>query len=57
MKHLDLSFCGTVGGTVMSVLPILNSQEIMRTIALAVIGAVVSYIVSFIIKAYLNKKE
>lgn len=57
MKHLDLSFCGTVGGTVVSVLPILNSQEIMRTIALAVIGAVVSFIVSFLIKAYLNKKE
>ncbi|MDR6301822.1 hypothetical protein [Mesonia maritima] len=48
---------GTTGGTICSVLPMLNSEEIMRTIALAAIGALVSFVVTFLIKAYFKQDK
>ncbi len=57
MKPFSLTLGGTAGGTLLSVIPVLDSQEVMRTIALAAIGAMVSFIVSFLIKAYLDKEE
>lgn len=48
---------GTAGGTLCSVLPILTSEDLMKTIILASIGAVVSFVVTFLIKMYLTKGE
>jgi len=47
---------GTVGGTFLSVLPNLHSEDLFKTVVLASIGAVVSFIVSMVLK-YLIKKH
>lgn len=41
---------GTLGGTVLSVLPHLTSADVYRTVVLAIVGAFVSFIVSVILK-------
>lgn len=41
---------GTCGGTVLSVLPLLESEDLIRTGILAFVGAVVSFSVSFSLK-------
>ena len=46
--------CGTIGGTLTSILPTLFQDEILRTVFLAGIGACVSFIVSLILKTLLK---
>lgn len=46
---------GTFGGTFLSILPNISSTDILRTILLAALGAVVSCLVSLFIR-YLFKK-
>jgi len=41
---------GTVGGTLLSILPTISSGDIIRTVVLATIGAVVSYLASVMLK-------
>ncbi|NDP27276.1 MAG: hypothetical protein GZ087_07620 [Flavobacterium sp.] len=47
---------GTTGGTFLSVLPNLHSEDVYKTVVLAAIGAVVSFTISMILK-YLIKKH
>jgi hypothetical protein len=47
---------GTAGGTFVSVLPNLHSEDILKTIILAALGAIVSFIISLLLK-YLIKKH
>jgi hypothetical protein len=47
---------GTVGGTFLSVLPNLHSEDVLKTIILAALGAIVSFIISMLLK-YLIKKH
>jgi len=47
---------GTAGGTFLSVWPSLHSEDVLKTVVLASIGAVVSFIVSLALK-YLIKKH
>jgi hypothetical protein len=47
---------GTAGGTFVSVLPNLHSEDILKTIILAALGAIVSFIISMLLK-YLIKKH
>jgi len=47
---------GTCGGTFLSVLPNLSSADIFRTIVLAIVGAIVSFSISLLLK-YLSKKH
>ncbi|WP_162984984.1 hypothetical protein [Mesonia aquimarina] len=56
MKN-NLFISGTAGGTLCSILPVLSSEDILKTIILAAIGAVVSCMVSFLIKTYWKKDE
>lgn len=42
---------GTATGTVLSILPNLHSEDVARTIILAVLGAVVSFMATLILKA------
>ena len=46
---------GTFGGTILSIVPNLKSDDLIRTIFLAIIGAVVSFSISVLLK-YLHKK-
>lgn len=41
---------GTCGGTVLATLPVIGSEDLIRTGILALIGAVVSFSVSFSLK-------
>jgi|266.fasta.fasta_contig_31_2683348_length_397_multi_3_in_0_out_0_1 hypothetical protein len=48
---------GTVSGTLLSIVPNLLSEDIVRTIILAALGAVVSFGVSFFLKWLTNQKN
>jgi hypothetical protein len=47
---------GTAGGTFLSILPNLASEDIVKTVVLASVGAIVSYMISLLLKR-LNKKH
>jgi len=47
---------GTAGGTFLSVLPNLHSEDVLKTILLAALGAIVSFVISMLLK-YLIKKH
>lgn len=46
---------GTVSGTVLTVVVNINSEDILKTVVLAMIGAVVSFFVSFSLKWIVNR--
>ena len=47
---------GTAGGTFLSIVPNIQSEDIARTVILATVGAVVSFTISLLLKS-LNKKH
>ena len=47
---------GTAGGTFLSIVPNLSSDDIAKTVILATVGAVVSFTISLLLKN-LNKKH
>ncbi|MCZ8090948.1 MAG: hypothetical protein O9282_10215 [Flavobacterium sp.] len=47
---------GTAGGTFLSIVPNLNSEDLIKTVVLATVGAVVSFSISVLLK-YLCKKH
>lgn len=47
---------GTVGGTFLSIVPNLNSDDIGRTAVLAVVGAVVSFVISLLLRRLFKKR-
>ena len=48
---------GTASGTLLSVSPVIFTQDIVKTIILAVIGATVSFIVSILLKKFTKHKK
>ncbi|WP_333693665.1 hypothetical protein [Flavobacterium sp.] len=46
---------GTAGGTFLSVVPNLNSDDLIKTVVLAIVGAVVSFSISVLLK-FITKK-
>jgi len=51
------TFAGTVGGTFLSVLPNIDSTDVLKTVILAGLGAVVSFTVSLVLKRILKKHK
>ena len=47
---------GTAGGTFLSIVPNIESEDIVKTIILATVGAVVSFTISLLLKS-INKKH
>jgi len=47
---------GTAGGTFLSVLPNIHSEDIVKTAILATVGAIVSFTISLLLKS-LQKKH
>jgi len=41
---------GTVGGTILSIVPHLENTDVIRTLILATVGAVVSFLVTQVLK-------
>jgi len=48
---------GTAGGTFLSVLPNLQSADVLKTVVLAAIGAVVSFTISLVLKSIIKKHK
>lgn len=48
---------GTASGTLLSIAPNIFSEDILKTIILAVIGAVVSFTVSLLLKGLTKSKK
>jgi mannitol-specific phosphotransferase system IIBC component len=50
------TLAGTAGGTLLSIVPNLSSDDIAKTVILATVGAVVSFAISLLLKS-INKKH
>lgn len=48
---------GTASGTLLSIAPNIFSEDILKTVILAVIGAVVSFTVSLLLKGLMKIKK
>ena len=57
MQSSNSPLVGTASGTFLSVLPNLNSEDFIRTVILAIIGAVVSYGISLLLKKLFRKEK
>ena len=57
MEHSNSTVMGTAGGTFLSVLPNLHSEDVIRTIILATLGAVVSFTMSLVLKLLIKKHK
>lgn len=55
MQSSNPTLIGTAGGTFLSVLPNLNSEDVLRTVLLAAIGAIVSFVLSMVLKFIVKK--
>lgn len=53
----DATAVGTIGGTFLSILPNLHSEDVLKTIILATIGAIVSFILSLVLKNLIKKHK
>jgi hypothetical protein len=48
---------GTASGTLLSIFPSITSQDIEKTIILAVVGAVISFLASLLLKKFTKTKN
>ena len=48
---------GTAGGTLLSILPVIHSQDVIKTMVLAAIGAIISFSVSMVLKCIIRKRQ
>jgi hypothetical protein len=46
---------GTAGGTFLSVVPNLHSEDVLKTVLLAAVGAIVSFGISMVLKFAIKK--
>ena len=56
MTTNDSTIVGTIGGTFLSIVPNIHSEDIARTAILATVGALVSFMISLLLKS-LHKKH
>lgn len=57
MQSSNPTLIGTAGGTFLSVLPNLHSEDILKTVLLAAIGAMVSFVLSLMLKCIVKKHK
>jgi len=57
MDHSNSTVVGTAGGTFLSVLPNLHSEDVLKTIILASVGAIVSFTISLVLKFLIKKHK
>ncbi|AIG31046.1 hypothetical protein IA01_11525 [Flavobacterium psychrophilum] len=53
----DSTVVGTAGGTFLSILPNLHSEDVLKTIILATLGAIVSFLISLLLKFFIKKHK
>ena len=57
METSNPTYVGTAGGTFLSILPNLHSEDILKTVLLATIGAIVSFGISMVLKLFMKKQN
>jgi hypothetical protein len=57
MQSSNSTLFGTAGGTFLSVLPNLHSEDVLKTVVLAAIGAIVSFVLSMTLKFFVKKHK
>ncbi|MFV8351762.1 hypothetical protein ACNQHI_02230 [Flavobacterium sp. XS2P14] len=57
MQSSNPTLIGTAGGTFLSVLPSLHSEDVFKTVLLATIGAIVSFTISMALKFFIKKHK
>jgi hypothetical protein len=57
MQSSNPTLIGTAGGTFLSVVPNLHSEDILKTVLLASIGAIVSFTISMALKFFIKKHK
>ena len=56
--NIDISTkINTAGGIFLSIVPNLHSEDILKTVVLAAIGAIVSFIISMLLKCIIKKRK
>lgn len=55
MTASNPTLIGTAGGTFLSVVPNLNSEDVLKTVLLAAVGAIVSFGISMVLKFVIKK--
>jgi hypothetical protein len=48
---------GTVGGTFLSIVPNILSEDVVKTVVLATVGAIVSFTISLLLKCLTKKHK
>jgi hypothetical protein len=57
MTTSNPTLIGTAGGTFLSVVPNLHSEDVLKTVLLASIGAIVSFVLSMALKFFIKKHK
>jgi hypothetical protein len=57
MTTNDSTIVGTIGGTFLSIVPNIHSEDIARTAILATVGAIVSFMISLLLKSLQKKRK
>lgn len=57
MQGSDTTLMGTAGGTFLSIVPNLHSSDVVKTVILASVGAIVSFIISLLLKIIIKKHK
>ncbi|WP_165930296.1 hypothetical protein [Flavobacterium sp. GT3P67] len=57
MTTSNPTLMGTAGGTFLSIVPNLASEDVLKTVLLAAIGAIVSFGISMVLKFLLKKHK
>ena len=57
MSHISNQSAGTFGGTLLAIVGVVDPNDMLKTAILAAIGAVVSYVVSAILKRLFKSKK
>jgi hypothetical protein len=57
LQNSNATIVGTAGGTFLSVLPNLHSEDVYKTIILASLGAIVSFLISLLLKILIRKHK
>ena len=55
MTASNPTLMGTAGGTFLSVVPNLHSEDVFKTVLLAAVGAIVSFGISMVLKFVIKK--
>ena len=56
-QHTNPTLVGTAGGTFLSVIWNIPSEDITKTVILAAIGAIVSFTISLVLKCLIKKHK